>query len=95
MTTGRCVQFLHGLCKLGEKDGDLVNIYKQRYECVLDEKEGGLGSLNNMVSQRYNAVLVEVLGLIERMSKEHFAANDKDQTVFRVNNLFFMLNSLP
>lgn len=48
-----------------------------------------------MVGQRYNGVLVEVLALIDRMAREHFGASEKDQTVFRVNNLSYMVSQLP
>jgi len=86
---------LHGLAKLGERDKELVSIYKQRYEFTLNENEGGFVALNHMLGQKYNHILNEVIGLIDRMAECHFGSNEKDKTVYKVNNLSFMVGQLP
>lgn len=49
-----------------------------------------LGDQNNMLRQRYIRILDEVQKFMVRMSKEHFIA-PKDQTIYMVNNLDFMV----
>lgn len=59
----------------------------------LQEHCGQLQDQNNMLRQRFAAVVQDTLRLVDRMAREHFTP-PKERSLYRVNNLDFIVTQL-